>query len=221
MSIPLGQTGQKSWSFISAVFEKMLLKKDSTLTELLGLVIEEYSGYLKNTYTDFYERLEDLEQLKVFASNYQDLSTFLAEITLQEQFAEVNSNNKKNNIILSTVHQAKGLEWQAVFIMNLTDQSFPHPLAESEEEQEEERRLFYVAITRAKQQLYLVYPLANLSFGGFKMLQPSEFIADLDGRLLNYNQLAKATVGKSDGDVQYVSELDDSSDGFLPDVSEW
>lgn len=221
MSIQLGQTGQKSWSFISAVFEKMLLKKDSTLAELLDLVIEEYSGYLKNTYTDFYERLEDLEQLKVFASNYEDLSTFLTEITLQEQFAEVNSNNKKNNVILSTVHQAKGLEWQAVFIMNLTDQSFPHPLAVSEEEQEEERRLFYVAVTRAKQQLYLVYPLANLSFGGFKMLQPSEFIADLDGRLLNYNQLAKSTAGKSDGDVQYVSELDDSSDGFLPDVSEW
>ena len=224
LNIRLSQSAQKSFSYITAALEKMLIRKDSNLLELLEIIIDEYTAYLKSTYTDFYDRMEDLEQLKLFASNYQDLNTFLTEITLQEQFAEVNSGNKRNNIVLSTVHQAKGLEWQAVFIMNLTDESFPHPMAVSEEEQEEERRLFYVAVTRAKKQLYLVYPMANLSFSGFKVLQPSEFLADLDGRLLNYNQLAKSTAWKSDGDVQYVAEFDDGvadSDGFLPDVSEW
>lgn len=221
MNIQVAQGAQKSLSYISAVLDKILIRPDSTLAELLEVVIDEYSGYLKSSYTDYYDRLEDLEQLKVFAGNYQDLSTFLTEVSLQEQFAQVNNQEQKNNVVLSTVHQAKGLEWQAVFVMNLTDQSFPHPLAVSEEEQEEERRLFYVAVTRAKQQLYLVYPLADLSFSGFKVLQPSVFIAELDGRLMSYNQLAKSTAWQSDGDVQYVAEFDDSGDGFLPDVSEW
>lgn len=221
INIQVAQGAQKSLSYISAVLDKILIRPDRSLPELLEIIIAEYSDYLKSSYTDYYERLEDLEQLKVFAGNYQDLSTFLTEVSLQEQFAQVNNQGQKNNVVLSTVHQAKGLEWESVFVMNLTEQSFPHPLAVSEEEQEEERRLFYVAVTRAKQQLYLVYPLADLSFSGFKMLQPSVFIAELDGRLMNYNQLAKSTAWHSDGDVQYVAELDDSGDGFLPDVSEW
>ncbi len=123
-------------------------------------------------------------------------------------------------VILSTVHQAKGLEWQAVFVLNITDQSFPHPLCQSEEEREEERRLFYVAVTRAKQYLFLLYPMTQFKYDGYRNLQPSEFLLDIEHDALQYNELARATLINISEGVEYITDpdYDPRHDGFLPDV---
>jgi len=116
----------------------------------LRLVIDFYYPYLKAEYVDYKYRKEDLNQLAFFAINYGDLKLFLSEVSLQESFILKDRGDDRERIVLSTVHQAKGLEWEIVFVINLTNQGFPHPLCVEKEDYEEERRLFYVAITRAK-----------------------------------------------------------------------
>src|SRR5208283_2228247 len=92
-------------------------------------------------------------------------------------------------IKLSTIHQAKGLEFDVVFIIMMCDGLFPSSRSmEDAEGEEEERRLFYVAITRAKNELYLCYPLIRAGYGstgGDEMQQPSRFLAEIPGDLLN------------------------------------
>ena len=112
----------------------------------------------------------------------------MAEITLQESFSvdRGDENKDEDKLILSTIHQAKGLEWEAVFIINMTADAFPHPRAVKEGEMEEERRLFYVAATRAKSKLYLTYSISGGQY--YVRLCSSEipvtiFIGDSQGLL--------------------------------------
>ena len=99
------------------------------------------------------------------------------------------AKNDAEKIKLSTIHQAKGLEFDVVFTIMLCDGLFPSARSmESTEGEEEERRLFYVAITRARNELYLCYPLERASFsksGGETMQQPSRFLSEIPGDLLN------------------------------------
>ena len=187
------------------------------------MIIEHYHDYLLESFPDYRQRQEDLEQLANFAGTYQSLDQFLSEVVLQENYALTNTNKFTPAIVLSTVHQAKGLEWSAVFLINLTTQAFPHPLATSEEEQAEERRLFYVAVTRAKDYLYLLYPLMSWARGTEKTLQPSPFLYEIDSQNLNYNKLASTTLGASQDGLEYVVDADNvkNGDSFLPDISEW
>ena len=97
---------------------------------------------------------------------------------------EVSAANADDEMVtLSSVHQAKGLEWKAVFVIWMTDGMFPSSRSlENEEAIEEERRLFYVAVTRARQELYLVYPVMARDRGGMDILmEPSRFIRELPG----------------------------------------
>ncbi|MDD4994849.1 MAG: UvrD-helicase domain-containing protein [Patescibacteria group bacterium] len=146
-----------------------------------------YQNHLEQEYPNWRERLEDLEQLAVFAEQYGDVSSFLTEISLYDSFGALRSgpaaSGDDEKIVLSTIHQAKGLEWPVVFVMHLTDQALPNRRALAEPGGvEEERRLFYVAATRAADRLYITYPLTsgydNLSFN-----QPSMFIQEIDPRL--------------------------------------
>ena len=97
--------------------------------------------------------------------------------------------DKSEAITLSSVHQAKGLEWRAVFVIWLTDGMFPNSrvIEEDDDEEsglEEERRLFYVAVTRAKDELYLIYPyIWPSSRTGDVMQRPSRFLEDFDSEL--------------------------------------
>jgi DNA helicase-2/ATP-dependent DNA helicase PcrA len=88
---------------------------------------------------------------------------------------------RDDSIVLSTIHQAKGLEWRAVFIVGFNEYDFPHPKAlESQERLEEERRLFYVAVTRTKEQLYIVYPESKYTFrNGLVISRPSMFMYEI------------------------------------------
>jgi DNA helicase II / ATP-dependent DNA helicase PcrA len=122
-----------------------------------------YEEYLKAEFLNWESRVEDLRQLAEFARGYEDTDTFLAEISLlSELTAETVSEGGEpdEKLVLSSVHQAKGLEWRAVFVVWLADGRFPSAQGLKDRDgEEEERRLFYVAATRAKDDLYLTFPL--------------------------------------------------------------
>jgi DNA helicase II / ATP-dependent DNA helicase PcrA len=122
-----------------------------------------YEEYLKAEFLNADSRVEDIRQLADYARGYEDTDTFLAEISLlSELTAETVSEggDPDEKLVLSSVHQAKGLEWRAVFVVWLADGRFPSAQALKDRDgEEEERRLFYVACTRAKDDLYLTFPL--------------------------------------------------------------
>ncbi|MGZ8867342.1 MAG: 3'-5' exonuclease, partial [Thermoanaerobaculia bacterium] len=195
-------------------------------SESIRMVVERgYADYARAKFANAQARLDDLEQLSQYALRYEDVDAFLNEVALAnplagEDVAVVGPVDEK--IVLSSVHQAKGLEWRIVFVIGLAEGRFPsaralrvpggivrfepkqlHPafevpllaadnseVASAEEEvreivipgEEEERRLFYVAVTRAKQELYLVYPVMARDRGGMDILmEPSRFIRELPG----------------------------------------
>lgn len=192
--------------------------------ESIGIVVERgYADYARSKFANAQARLDDLEQLSQYALRYEDVDTFLNEVALAnpiagEDVAVVGPEDEK--IVLTSVHQAKGLEWRVVFVIGLAEGRFPsaralrvpggivrfepkqlHPafevplltgdVEEAAESpvreivipgEEEERRLFYVAVTRAQQELYLVYPVMARDRGGMDILmEPSRFIRELPG----------------------------------------
>jgi len=140
-----------------------------------------YKKYLEKYYKDETERIKDITFLKEISLNYENISDFLSEITLQEHFKGENIENS-SPVILSTIHQAKGLEWKIVFIIGVCANHFPHSSSTSDfMKLEEERRVFYVAVTRAEEDLYITYYLTD-----FYNLSPSEksiFIKEMDETL--------------------------------------
>lgn len=125
------------------------------------LVIKYYAPILKEKFDDFPKRERDLEQLIPMADRYKKLRTFLDDLVLEPPTspADINRKERGDSLVLSTVHSAKGLEWPFVFIIWAMEGYFPSARAYSNEVAiEEERRLMYVAATRAKDQLFICYP---------------------------------------------------------------
>jgi DNA helicase II / ATP-dependent DNA helicase PcrA len=160
--------------------------KEEALSDMISAVLKNgYSEYLKYNYPNSDSRLEDIGQLMNFSTQYQSLEAFLSELSLLsgvsgEEIASAVMDDDK--MVLSTIHQAKGLEWKAVFIIWCAEGRFPNPKAIEEGNEEEERRLFYVASTRAMDELYLCYPLLTFDKQtGHIILKPSRFISELKG----------------------------------------
>ncbi|MBM3705839.1 MAG: ATP-dependent helicase [Actinobacteria bacterium] len=140
--------------------------------EKLRMAIDFYTPLLKEKYDDFHKRQDDLESLENIAARYKELDDFLSDLTLEpideSQFKVTPEDREDEKLILSTIHSAKGLEWHTVFLIYLIDGYLPSSYAiHSPEEIEEERRLLYVASTRAKQNLYLLKPQAGKFAGNF------------------------------------------------------
>lgn len=161
-------------------------------SRMLRLVLEAgYDEYLEENYDNYRNRLEDVEQLAVFAQQFDSLEGFLTQMALLtnlEAEDQPAANRDDESLRLSTVHQAKGLEFNVVFVIMLCDGLFPsHRSVESQEGEEEERRLLYVAVTRARDELYLSYPLMRLGFGssGDSFLQPSRFLREIPSDLVD------------------------------------
>ncbi|MBI5654743.1 UvrD-helicase domain-containing protein [Candidatus Uhrbacteria bacterium] len=176
--------------------EREVLQHAPTPSLMLKAVLDSsYHDYLEREYPDWRDRLEDVEQLVLFAENYHDATTFLSDIALYDEVVagrEKSGKRDDERLILSTIHQAKGLEWDTVFIIHLADSAFPNRRAMSEEGGlEEERRLFYVAVTRARSRLFLAYPLTS-GFDTLTLNQPSLFIEELSPRLLEFMELREA-----------------------------
>lgn len=151
------------------------------------LATSDYVDYLRTQYQDADERLQDLEQLVLFAGKYTSLNSFLTDVSLQEAFSVGAATNGEDtdSIVLSTIHQAKGLEWEAVFVPRLLEGGFPNARAVDEANGiEEERRLFYVAVTRAKTHLTLTYPLVINPTGSMLLTRPSRFLDEVPSKLV-------------------------------------
>src|ERR1043166_1989849 len=155
-------------------------------SKMISLVIEAgYEDYLIENYDNHESRLDDLEQLAVFGRQFPGVEEFLTQLALLSNIEAEDDNPAKadeERLRLSTVHQAKGLEFDVVFVIMLCDGLFPSKRsAETPAGEEEERRLMYVAITRARNELYLSYPIMRAVAGGDAdyMQRPSRFIANI------------------------------------------
>jgi DNA helicase-2/ATP-dependent DNA helicase PcrA len=159
-------------------------------TEMIMAIVEAiYDDYAKATFANYELRKEDLNQLAGFARQFKDIHEFLTQLALISNVdAEpaVNQGGDTEAVNLSSVHQAKGLEFHSVFVIWLTDGMFPSTRSlDTREAIEEERRLFYVAITRARDELYLTYPHMRLNAGYGDMFQrPSRFLREIPTALV-------------------------------------
>ncbi len=155
---------------------------------ILTILQSGYEEWLKSRFEDARDRREDLEQLVNLASSYRQVDSFIQDLTLREPFKgeSIRGGEEPDEfLLLSTIHQAKGLEWTSVFLVGLVEGQFPHPKALQEAQAlEEERRLFYVAITRTKRDLYLTYPMTRTSYDkGEVILRPSQFLQEIPEEL--------------------------------------
>lgn len=144
-----------------------------------------YSDYMKGEYADYIDRLEELKALIGFASRFDDVAEMLSQISLMNgETSERHVDIPPDTVKLTTVHQSKGLEFDVVFVIGVADGMFPGRRAIEADDVEEERRLFYVAVTRAKNELYICYPKVATKAGpGGLLLTPSRFITELDTSL--------------------------------------
>jgi DNA helicase II / ATP-dependent DNA helicase PcrA len=181
-----------AWTQFTATIAQ--LEDESTrksAAKMLRLVMDAgYDDYLKETYDNYERRLEEIQQLAEFAFQFGSVEEFLTQLALLTNVeAEDDPKDNSEKIKLSTIHQAKGLEFEVVFVIMLCDGLFPSARStESNDGEEEERRLFYVSITRAKNELYLSYPLIRGGFGstGNDIFQsPSRFLSEIPKGLLN------------------------------------
>ena len=147
-----------------------------------------YNEYAKTAFENYRDRLEDIAYLASVASGYTNLAEFLSDVSLSEQFQE-DGEKPNHQLVLSTIHQAKGLEWDVVFIIGLRESWFPHQKSfQDRASLEEERRLFYVAATRARKKLYLLYPMLHRGYGGGESAaEASLFLRELDTSLHERN----------------------------------
>ena len=155
-------------------------RADSPPAALLARVLEHYRPRLESLYPDDYpKRLQGLEQLVQIAGFYTDLDLLVADLSLEDPAREEDS---RDTVTLSTIHSAKGLEWSAVIILDLVTERFPsrHAMLRPED-YEEERRLMYVACTRAKEFLELYVPATMYDKGGGGRIpaEPSPFVREL------------------------------------------
>jgi DNA helicase-2/ATP-dependent DNA helicase PcrA len=175
------------WKQLAAVINQLRALPPPLLAdEMIEVVIEGYyETYLKAKYPNARARTEDLNQLAAFGTQFKLVEEFLSQLALltnlEADDASLISSGEQEFLRMSTVHQAKGQEWKVVFVIGLCDGMFPLSRSlDNLEGEEEERRLFYVAVTRAKDELFLTFPLYRPSSGdtgGFQ--RPSRFVAEL------------------------------------------
>jgi ATP-dependent DNA helicase UvrD/PcrA len=149
------------WTALLAIFRT--LRKPAIWPADLEIVTRWYEPHLHRIYEDAFVRQGDLLQLQQIASIYRSREQFLTEVTLDPPQATSDqagvARRDDDYLILSTIHSAKGQEWKAVHILNVVDGCIPSDMGTgTTEEIEEERRLLYVAMTRAKEELHLIVP---------------------------------------------------------------
>jgi DNA helicase-2/ATP-dependent DNA helicase PcrA len=157
--------------------------------DVLQRVLDDrYRAYMELQYENWRAREDDLEQLIVFSARFGSLRAFLAEVGLNGSFtgSEITAeydgvDREEGAVTLSTIHQAKGLEWQVVFLVHCEDEMLPHRMSQGDPASEdEERRLLYVAVTRAEELLFMSYPQFTQTRDFQRLIhRPSRFLASL------------------------------------------
>ncbi|MBE7496071.1 MAG: ATP-dependent helicase [Verrucomicrobiaceae bacterium] len=190
LPLKVPKKAKETWEQFAYTLDELLDKDGKPVAPALmirSIVEGVYEDYMKAKFKNYEQRQQDLEQLSNFSDRFTDALEFLSQLSL---LSGVDTDNKpdqqaqdRDAVTLTTGHQAKGLEWKVVFAVWLADGMFPHKRAIDEggdEALEEERRLFYVTVTRAKDELYLTYPVINhQARDGDIMQRPSRFITDL------------------------------------------
>jgi DNA helicase II / ATP-dependent DNA helicase PcrA len=191
LPLSVGARAKRSWQQLADTLDEIAPNgQPKQPTEMIMSIVEAiYDDYAKATFANYDLRKEDLNQLAGFARQFKDIHEFLSQLALISNVdAEpaVNQAGDTEAVNLSSVHQAKGLEFYAVFVIWLTDGMFPSTRSlDTREAIEEERRLFYVAITRARDELYLTYPHMRLNAGYGDMFQrPSRFLKEIPTSLV-------------------------------------
>lgn len=197
-AIQVGARSKKSWEQLAYTLDEIAPGgAPNPPSEMITSVVEAiYDDYAKANFSNYELRREDLNQLAAFARQFKDVNEFLSQLALISNVdaeAAPNQAADTESVNLSSVHQAKGLEYHTVFVIWLTDGMFPSTRSlETREAIEEERRLFYVAITRARDELYLTYSHMRLNAGYGDMFQrPSRFLKEIPAQLLEDWQVSR------------------------------
>ncbi|PYL37193.1 MAG: DNA helicase UvrD, partial [Verrucomicrobia bacterium] len=191
LAMNVSAKSRKAWTQLAHTLDEIApAGRPNPPSEMITSVVEAiYDDYAKMNFTNYELRREDLDQLAAFARQFKDVDEFLSQLALISNVdaeATPNQTADKEAVNLSTVHQAKGLEFHSVFVIWLTDGMFPSSRSlDTRDALEEERRLFYVAITRARDELYLTYPHMRLSGGyGDVFQRPSRFLKEIPNKLV-------------------------------------
>lgn len=185
-----GRSGQ-GLKNLANTLESLSGAEDRRPSEQVNHVYEYYLPILKEQYDDYPKRTRDLDHLHTIAEGYPGVDEFLADLALEPpdgSAVDVDAPDRDDErLVLSTIHSAKGLEWQCVFVIWVVDGRFPSVYSfVADEELEEERRLFYVAVTRAKRHLFLTYPINVFDKGsGMLLSKPSRFLDPVTPALLD------------------------------------
>lgn len=176
--------------FVSDLRKVQATKPETAPAAAIGAILQGgYPSVVRAKYERPDNRIADIEQMAVLAARYESLERMIAELLLAGDVYGMDTGDAgepMDTLVLSTVHQAKGLEWSRVFIPRLIEESFPHRRAIDEPGgEEEERRIFYVAITRAMDEIYMTYPqmIARGGRGPQVWTTPSRFISEIDPEL--------------------------------------
>ena len=204
----LGAKAKPVWPPLAKAFE---VAEDHLREDEVGELVEDfcdffYEDHLRKAYEepDAEDRLEDLKELASQIAGgtpysaedgsmdgRQRLEAFLADVALLTNLDVKRNDPDQDKMTLSTVHQAKGMEWPVVFVPWLSEGLFPSQKAAEEGRLEEERRLFYVVVTRAKDRLYMFSPqVRKTSDGGMYPVEPSVFVKGIPPELINVKRVA-------------------------------
>lgn len=185
-----GRSGQ-GLKNLANTLESLSSGDNSRPAEQVNHIYEYYLPILKEHYDDYPKRTRDLDHLHTIAEGYAGVDEFLADLALEPpdgSATDVEAPERDDErLVLSTIHSAKGLEWQCVFVIWVVDGKFPSVYSfMTDEELEEERRLFYVSVTRAKRHLFLTYPINVYDrTSGMLLSKPSRFLDHVSSDLLD------------------------------------
>ena len=197
----------KELEFKKQIEEMIDLSNNLSLTETIDMVLNK-SGIKKELESEHTLeadiRLENLNEFKSISKTFEEesgiasLEEFLNEVSLVSDVNE-QKNDDTSKVTLMTIHAVKGLEFDYVFVIGMEENIFPHVNSSFEEEGlEEERRLCYVAITRAKKKLYLLNALKRTLFGKTSVNMPSRFISEIDDEYIDKPSIKKEFISKLD-----------------------
>lgn len=209
---------EKPWSQLVHTLHEIASHGTAPSEMIERVLFAVYDDYMRSKFPNYEARREDLNTLANYARQYESTEDFLAQLALiasvETSEAIGSAYAEEEKVTLSSIHQAKGLEWRAVFVIWLADGMFPSARSlESDAAIEEERRLFYVAVTRCKDDLYLTYPELRLNAGyGDAFQRPSRFLHELDESLFENWQVNAPTSGGFEGGALPADDMDQTTD---------
>lgn len=203
LSLKAPKKAQANWEQLCFTLDELIQGGEFARPSSMVFSVLEgvYDDYLRATFDNYEQRKQDINQLMDYGEGFDDILEFLAQLSLMSSVdgdpAGKTAQPEDEAVTLTSIHQAKGLEWKAVFVIWLTDGMFPNGRiieSDDQESMEEERRLFYVAITRAKDELYLTYPMINpKSYRGDLIQTPSRFLEDFPRELVEEWNVSNST----------------------------